>query len=283
MGRICKIIFLIITCSIVLWVALGSINANSANPLLLKSRANHKNIRDFSGEKLVFDISFLWFKNAAVGYTTLQRNGNGYVAQLKAETKGFIGFITGHIKHFYISHMNVVGKSGGVRPYRFEKNIIYRGKEEKIITTLDYKTRTMPWSKTKMGKVVEERIDTIPLSLIYYDILSVFYNFRSSYYGEIKKGKDFLIHAIPEKGESEIRIHVCTREEELKLKKEENIEDSEGYFLVINVPKEIFKTKEGKVLLWATKDLLPLKVIVRDYIGFGDVRGVLREIIKLNS
>jgi hypothetical protein len=179
--------------------------------------------------------------------------------------------------------MKVVGKKKGLQPFLFEKYVNFRREKEKVVTTLDYKTRTMPWYKSINGKIIEKKIDPIPPSIIYYDVLSAFYNFRASYYGKIKKGKDFLIHAIPEKKESEIFIHVCTRDEELKLKKEENIEDQEGYFFVIKVPKEMFKTKTGKISIWATKDIMPLKIIVRDYIAFGDIRGTLREIVKLKT
>lgn len=278
-----KCITLSIACSFLLWASIVTGDVHAPDSLQLNDIASTKTIEDFYGEKLVYDISFLWFKNAAEGITIFQREGEGCVAKLTAETKGFVGFITGYIKHLYVSHMKMVGEDIGLQPYLFEKSIIYQRKEEKIITSLDYENRTISWSTTKRGKIVEEKSESIPLSIVYYDILSALYNFRTSYYGEIQKGKDFLIYAIPEKNESEIHIHVGTRKEELKFKKEENIEDTEGYFLIIKIPKEIFKTKQGEVLIWGNKDLLPLNVIVRDYIGFGDVRGTLREVVKIGG
>lgn len=281
-----------------IWISIASVSGDviEAKPSQLNDKANYKTITDFVGEKLVYDISFLWFKNAAEGSTILQRDEENYIAKLEAETKGFIGFITGYIKHLYVSRMNMVGENTGLQPYLFEKKIVYRRVEEKVTTTLDYENRIMSWHKTEIGEIIDEddeeeepilmllsedKENPIPLSIVYYDILSVLYNFRTSYYGEIQKGKDFLIHTIPEKNESEIHIHVGTREEELKFKKEEHIEDSEGYFLIIKIPKEIFKTKRGEMLIWGDKNLLPLKVIVRDYIGFGDVRGTLREVVRI--
>ncbi|MDP6625329.1 MAG: DUF3108 domain-containing protein [Nitrospinota bacterium] len=277
-----KIGFLILAGSLLLWTAMVAGKINSAGPVKLNNRPNINRIADFFGEKLVYDISFLWFENAAVGSAILQGDKEGCVAKLKAETKGFIGFITGYIKHFYVSHMKMAGESSGLQPYLFEKKIIFKGKEVKTVTSLDYKNRTRSWSITKKGKIAEEKLEPIPLSIVYYDILSAFYNFRTSYYGEIQKGKDFLIHSIPEKNESEIHIHVGTREEELKFKQEEQIEDSEGYFLIVKIPKEIFKTKEGIVLIWGNKNLLPLNVVVRDYIGFGDVRASFREVVMMD-
>ena len=276
-----KSITLAILSGLLLWVSAVAGNLNSADPLQLNDRPGIKTISDFDGEKLVYDISFLWFKHAAEGITIFQQDKGGCVARLTAETKGFIGFTTGYVKHFYMSHMKMVGEDIGLQPYLFEKNIIYKKREEKTITSLDYENRVRSWSKTKKGEITEEKSEPIPLPIVYYDILSTLYNFRTSYYGEIQKGKDFLIHAIPEKNESEILIHVGTREEELKFKNEENIEDSEGYFLIIKIPKEIFKTKRGEVLIWGNKEFLPLKVIVRDYIGFGDVRATLREVVKV--
>tara|TARA_B100000315_G_scaffold252973_1_gene290842 strand:+ start:10071 stop:11111 length:1041 start_codon:yes stop_codon:yes gene_type:complete len=277
-----KSITLAILSGLLLWASIVTGGINVPNSLQLNDRLSIKTTTDFDGEKLIYDISFLWFKNAAEGITIFQQEKEGCVARLTAETKGFIGFITGYIKHFYVSHMKMVGQELGLRPYLFEKNIIYQKREEKTITSLDYENRIRSWSTTKKGKITEEKSEPIPLAIVYYDILSTLYNFRTSYYGEIQKGKDFLINVIPEKDESIIHIHVGTREEELKFKKEENIEDSEGYFLIVKIPKEIFKTKEGEVLIWGNKNLMPLNVIVRDYIGFGDVRATLREVLKVD-
>ncbi|HJP19511.1 MAG TPA: DUF3108 domain-containing protein [Nitrospinota bacterium] len=278
-----KNITLLMLIGFLLWTSTVGGGINASNSLQLNDRAGSNSIADFDGEKLVYDISFLWFKDAAVGTTIFQQDREGCVARLTAETKGFIGFITGYIKHFYVSHMKMAGEEIGLQPYLFEKKINYQKREEKTITSLDYEKRIRSWSTTKNGKIKDWKSESIPLRIVYYDILSTLYNFRTSYYGEIQKGKDFLIHAIPEKNESEIHIHVGTREEELKFKKEENIEDSEGYFLIIKIPKEIFKTKNGEVLIWGNKNLLPLNVIVRDYIGFGDIRGTLREAVKVDT
>ncbi len=277
-----KSITLAILSCLFLLVSVVAGNSKSADPLQLNDRPGIKNVSDYYGEKLVYDISFLWFKNAAEGITVFQQNKEGCVARLAAETKGFVGFLTGYIKHLYVSRMKMVGEDVGLQPYVFEKNIIYQKREEKTITYLDYENRMFSWSKTSRGKVIEKKSGPMPLPVVYYDILSTLYNFRTSYYGEIQKGKDFFIHAIPEKNESEIRIHVGTREEELKFKKKENIEDTEGYFLIIKIPKDIFNTKKGELLIWGNKNLLPLNIIVRDYIGFGDVRATLREVLRVD-
>lgn len=278
-----KVILYVVAAVVLLWTTLAHGNVHSGNSAKIIHSSGNKTIADFDGEKLVYDISFLWFENAAEAVTTMEQDENGCIARLTAETKGFVGFFTGYVKHFYVSYMKMTQEKKGLWPYLFEKNIIFQRSEEKVVTKLDYKKRTLSWVTTEKGKIIEEKSMPIPPSIVYYDILSVLYNFRSMYYGEIEKGKDFVIQTIPEKNESEIRIHVATREEELKLKREENIKDSEGYFLIVKIPKEIFKTKEGRVLVWGSKDLLPLKVIVRDYIGFGDIRATLREKINVKN
>ena len=143
-----KTICFVLIASVFLGSVLVPLSANSSDTISDGEKKNNKNISDYSGEKLIFDISFLWFTNAAEGSMLLEKNGNEYIANLKAETKGFVGFFTGYIKHLYVSHMKVVGKKKGLQPYLFEKNVNFRRKKEKVITTLDYKTRTMPWYKT---------------------------------------------------------------------------------------------------------------------------------------
>ncbi len=48
----------------------------------------------------------------------------------------------------------------------------------------------------------------------------------------------------------------------------------EEYLMDLIVPKEVFKTETGRIRFWASKHLIPIESIVRDYIFLGDLHAV---------
>ncbi len=236
-----------------------------------------KTIDFFLKEKADYDMSFLWFKKAAVGSYEFVREGDGYKATLQAETKGFIGFFTSYRKHVYISHLTFLLEKGKLRSDLFERSVIIKDKEDKTITYLDYSTHLMSWKDYKKGELKEEKSEPIPEDIEYEDIISAFANFRMGVFGEIKRGRKFEIYTIPEKGQSVIKLHITSREETIKDKGLYGKDFNEDLiYLKIKVPKEIFKSKTGEVSVWLDRKIIPLKGVVKDYIGFGDIKAVLR-------
>ncbi|MBI5186739.1 MAG: DUF3108 domain-containing protein [Nitrospinae bacterium] len=236
-----------------------------------------KTIDYFFNEKADYDISFLWFDKAAEGSFQFMREDDGFKAVLQAETKGFIGFLTSYRKHVYISHLVYVPEKGKLRARVFERNVVIGDKTERTITYLDYGRRLMEWEDYKGGKLKEKKSQEIPAGMEYEDILSAFLNFRLGVYGPIERERKFSINTIPEKGQAIIDVNILSREAALKLKSMFGKDYREDLMPIkVKVPKEIFKSKTGEVAILMDDRILPIIGVVENYIGFGDIRAVLR-------
>jgi hypothetical protein len=237
-----------------------------------------KTIDYFLNEKANYDLSFLWFDIAAEGSFRFTREEGGYKAVLEAETKGFIGFLTSYRKHVYISHLVYMPEKGKLRTKVFERHVVIRDKKEATITQLDYDNHLMSWEDYKNDKLKEKKSQPIPEGMEYEDILSAFLNFGLGVYGPIEIGRKFSINTIPEKGQATIEVHIPPLEEAVKSQSMFGKDFRENLmFIKLKVPKEIFKSKTGEVSILIDERIMPLVGIVEDYIGFGDIRGNLRE------
>lgn len=233
-------------------------------------------ISDFLGEKLEYDISFLWFKKAATGSASFSREGDGYKAILQAETKGFVGFVTGYRKHLYISHMKYDPEKKKLRTHLFERFVTIRKREEKTLNWLNYVEGARKEKDYKNGEMKREEVFLIPEGIEYEDILSAYYNFRVGFFGPAERGRKFQVNTIPEKGETVININITSKEEaEQNRKLFGNGYDDALMHIKVRVPKVIFRSKKGEVDIWVDDRIRPVKGIVRDYIGFGDIRSTL--------
>ncbi|MBE9502812.1 MAG: DUF3108 domain-containing protein [Proteobacteria bacterium] len=231
----------------------------------------------FLKEKVEYDISFLWFKKAAFGTLTFEREGDGYKAVLQAETKGFVGFFTSYRKHTYISHISYSPEMGKFRARRFERYVTIKEKQEKTITDLDYKTRTMNWKDYKDGILKEDKSEPMSGEHDHEDVLSAFYNFRMGVFGPIKRDREFKVNTIPEKGVSTIDVKIGSLAEAYGSKRLFGKGfKKEMFHIKVRVPKEIFKSRHGVVDIWVDEQIIPIRGVVKDYIGFGDIRGTLK-------
>lgn len=231
----------------------------------------------FLTEKVEYDISFLWFKKAAFGMLTFEREGDGYKTVLQVETKGFVGFFTAYRKHTYISHISYLPERGKFRARRFERYVTIKEKQEKTITDLNYETRTMSWKDYKNGILKEDKSEPMPGEYDYEDVLSAFYNFRMGVFGPIKRGREFSVNTIPEKGMSTIEVKIGSLAESYRSKR--LFGDGfrkEMFHIKVTVPKEVFRSKHGEVDIWVDEQIIPIRGVVKDYIGFGDIRGTLK-------
>ncbi|MFQ5671716.1 MAG: DUF3108 domain-containing protein [Nitrospinales bacterium] len=240
-------------------------------PGLFDSFSPYGDIRRFAGETLYFDISFLWFNNAAESKISfLEKNGQ-YYCVLEAQTRGFVGWFTGYRKHVYKAFFDIINQGTRVRAYKFEWTIIAGNDVEKAVHHMNYKTRKHSWVETKNGEVVEKKTENIPEGINYDDILSAFYNFRNSVYGKLKKGSMYTIYTIPEKGHKTISVQIKTKAEEKKVQKKEGRNHFGELLMNVFIPKEIFKTKNGRLMFWASPNYIPLETTVKDYIFLGDL------------
>lgn len=232
-------------------------------------------IRRFVGEVLYFDISFLWFKNAATAKIGFYEKDGAYHSYLEAKTKGFVGFFTAYRQHIYETNFDILEGGKRVRANKFMRKVIEGGKIEKSEHFFDYSLREHRWLQFDNGVLTENDREKIPPGINFDDVLTAFYNFRNGVYGPVRKGNHYTINTIPEKGNDKILVHVKGIEEENKIRKEEGRKPGDEFLIELLVPKNIFKTKSGRLRFWSSKHLIPIESTIKDYILLGDLHAVL--------
>lgn len=228
-------------------------------------------MRRFDGETLHFDISFLWFDKAAVAKISFYQVNGKFHSLLTAETKGFIGALTSYRKHVYKATFDIVDNGNRLRTTEFERQVIIGNIEEKTLHQMDYNTRAHSWIAFRNGEVIELEQQIIPEGIILDDILAAFYNMRNSVYGDIKKGRTYQIYTLPEMGHDRIFVEILNEAKEEQFRMEAGRDKAEEFLIDVIVPKEIFKTKEGRLRFWTSQNYIPLNTTVKDYFLFGDL------------
>lgn len=225
----------------------------------------------FAGETLHYDISFLWFENAASAKVSFFEEQGKYFSVLEASTKGFVGFFTAYRKHFYKTEFEVIDYGRKLRPKTFLRQVTIASNVETTTHKFDYANRLHIWEKYANDEKIESGQNELPFEGAFHDILTAFYNIRNSAYGKLEKGKKFIIKTIPEKGHSEISVHILPETDQERIRTEEKRDKHDDLLLDVIVPKEIFKTKTGKITFWSSKHYIPTETTVKDYILLGDL------------
>lgn len=232
-------------------------------------------IRRFVGEVLYFDISFLWFKNAATAKVGFYEKDGTYYSSLEAKTKGFVGFFTGFRKHIYRTNFDIIEGGKRVRANKFMRKVIEGGNVEKSEHFFDYNLREHRWLNYENEEITESSKEEIPIGINFDDVLTAFYNFRNGVYGPIRKGNRYTVQTIPEKGNDKISIYIREIEQENKIRIEQGRKPGDELLIDLLVPKNIFKTKSGRLRFWSSKHLIPIESTIKDYILLGDLHAVL--------
>ncbi len=232
-------------------------------------------IRRFVGEVLYFDISFLWFKNAATAKVGFYEKDGNYYSYLEAKTKGFVGFFTAYRQHIYRTNFDIIEGGKRVRANKFMRKVIDGGKVEESVHLFDYDSREHRWTQHVNEEMTESNTENIPAGVNFDDVLTAFYNFRNGIYGPVEKGNRYTIKTIPEKGNDKISVHVKAMEEENKIRKKQGRKFGDEFLIDLLVPKNIFKSKSGRLRFWSSKHLIPIDSTVKDYILLGDLHAVL--------
>lgn len=241
-------------------------------------RGVKEGIEGFLQEESNYNIAFLWFKKAATGSFKLTREGEGYVGVLEAETRGFIGFLTSYRRHIYRSHMNYLPAEGVLRVTLFERHVTIGKRMEKTFTHLDNEAGLLNSRFFKNEKLVKVVDEPIPHGVVYEDIMSAFYNVRLGNYGPLDPGRHFQIRTIPSEGESLIKIGIASNEEALRWRHELKMGSGEKIIAAtVRLPRKLFESKKGEVTALFNEAVIPLHGIVKDYIGFGDMKCTLIE------
>ncbi len=227
----------------------------------------------FDGEALKYNITFWWFKNAAVGDISLKRDGNDYLITMEAETLGVIGWVTKYRKDIYRSYVEEIDGGKRFRLKVFEKEVNIGGRIRRGVTVMDYDNMVMKWKSWGGGKEDKEEEEPIPSGVLYDDPLTAFYNFRYGAYGPIEMGREYRIPTFPKDGVSDMYVKIVTEEE--MQKRADN--PSLSYLADIRIDKELFGSQTGDIEALFSKDFLPVGGVVKDMIFFGDVVGRLVE------
>jgi hypothetical protein len=245
----------------------------------------------FSGERLAYDVSFLFFRRAAVSRLTLEpgpavapaahlsgsatfADAGHYVARASIETKGFVGWLNTR-RHVYTSHL--VPCEGGLRwcSRRFVMDLTDRGHREVRTTSVDPARGSVTWTVERAGVVVETGGEPMQPDHRYDDMLAALYNFRAGVYGPVERGRRYEVQTLPVKGVRSFSIRVLDGDAEAAARRKFELGKG-GLVIAARVPREIFG-REGEVLAWLSPDLVPLGGSVERYVGFGDVHGRLVE------
>lgn len=250
---------------------------NKQNSGLYEDFQAEGDIRRFKGEQLLFDISFMVFDNAATADVRFFEKNGRYYSTLKAETKGFVGFVTSHRKHYYKATFDVSKDGRRVLTRKFEREVIIGDDIEKTTHYLDYNNRKHFWFKYNNDKLTEQQTEIIPEGKFFDDILASFYNFRNGAYGRIVKGSRYKIDTIPDKSMKNISVHILPEKEQDKIRAEQDRPKGNEYLLNVVIPKEIFKTDTGELLFWGSKHFIPLETKVLNYVLLGDLHVKLKD------
>jgi hypothetical protein len=230
----------------------------------------------FNGEEFIYDIGFWWFKKAAIGKIAIhKKEGDIYEITLTAETIGFIGFITSYRKDIYHAYAEEVNGGRRFRTKRFEKVVKIGDGTRYGYTDADYDKMTYHWKSWGGGKEEKEATEQIPPGVLYDDPLTGFYNFRFGVHGRIEEGNEFSVPTFPAKGVSNIYVRIETNKGKAARINPDPAEVD--YLADIIIDKELFGSQTGKVEVHFNKELIPVHVIAKDLILFGDVRGTLVE------
>lgn len=234
-------------------------------------------VQSLVGERLVYDIAFLWFDRVAEGEIRFAAGGSPvtFRAVLEARTLGVAAFLTRHQVQRYEASMEL-RPDGSLRPLSFEYRIIRgRGKRRKDRSKrflFDYRQRQVGYQRAKDGDFGAERFFPIPEGEGFYDLLTAFYNFRIGVFGQVLPGRRYVIPSFSSKGAGEIVIETLTAAPE----QIQAPSSTGGLFCRVTADPEIFDTGGGSIYVWFDEFGRPARGIVQNVIGLGDVRGRLR-------
>ncbi len=100
------------------------------------------------------------------------------------------------------------------------------------------------------------------------------YNFRYGVYGQLERGKTYIIPTFPRKDPVLMKLRLLQRRkrspkrQQIKLMKE-------LLCFAAQADPEITDSKTGLIEGWLTKDNYPMEGVIKDVILFGDVHGKL--------
>ncbi len=227
----------------------------------------------FEGEELRYNIGFWLFKNVGTATFKCERKGDGMVVTIDARTTGFFDKIS-HRHNIYKTTMMIDNITNRLKPVNSYEKKIKREKERIMITDYDYDNNTCNYKTWRRGVVHKEgALKLGPEGCD--DMISAIYNFRNEIYGEVKKGASFNITTAYKNKSPSFSADVRSAEGPDGLSKWQDIIPGIKYVVDVALDPEVLDSKEGKLIVLFTEDLIPVGYVAKDVVGFGDLYGVL--------
>ena len=229
------------------------------------------------GEELIYEIGVWVFKRVALGKLTFRKSEKKglYTAVLQTETLGVLGWVARYRVDTYRSTMEEIDGGKRLRTLSFEEDVKIGKRLRKKIHLIDYQKRKWIIARRRKDGVMERSEKEIPPGKVYDDFLTATYNFRYGVYGEIEKGRTYLVPTFPRKGSSLYEVRVASKEEDEKKKKSEKVKEGKEFYVKLFLDPEITHSKEGLIEGWLSKELYPMEGTIKDVVLFGDVKGTL--------
>lgn len=237
----------------------------------------------YVNEELVYQVSVLFFDDAATGTLSLKKGADGeYIATLTAHTVGMVDKIY-HRQDTYVAHLKEVDGGRRFVTKYFEKIIETNGKVRQGIINMDYAKNEMTWKSWGGGKDDKDGLVKLRPGAHYDDPLAAFYNFRYGVYGVIKEQQTYKIPSFPKEDHTpEIVLKVASKDEFNKktngFKGVTPQKPYADYYAEVKLDKELFGAGNGVVEILFTEGMVPVEAVAKGIVFFGDVRGKLREI-----
>jgi|GEM_PF-555807 len=233
-------------------------------------------IETLVGEQLTYDVSFLWFDQLAEGSITLEHGKvpGTYLAVMEARTLGVAYFITRHRVERHQTLMEV-GPNGLLRPLRHSSHT-FKGKgrslqEKRKSYDFDYEIGQIIYKRVKNNRITSNQELPLETDGPIYDILSAFYNLRLEAFGALDQ-QSIHMPTFHRKKMQEIVVQPAIELSE----RDKKFFATEGTLCKILVDPSVFKTEGSELYVCFDKNNRLVRGIIKNVIGLGDVKGVLR-------
>lgn len=233
------------------------------------------------GEKLDYDISFLWFDRLAEAHIRFERGESPgtFRGTLVARTRGMAAWVTQDRNQEYVSLMDLA-PDGRLRSLMHEAHTLKgsgKDRQDRFKRyTFDHQKGQVRYQKLADGQQVDAR--TFPMEGDPpNDILTAMFNFRAGFFGPIKAGSVYRIPTFNRRGISEIVIEVLAPGTASDGRREDfPFFPAGGTLCRVTVDREVFETGEGALYGWFDNFGRPARGVVENVLGLGDVQGTLR-------
>jgi hypothetical protein len=231
----------------------------------------------FAGEELNYDIAFWFLRKVAVAKMTFARDieKGHYVATLRGETVGLVGFVTRYRTDTYRTVMEELDGGRRLRSLSFEEEVRIGEESRRSTHTFDHKNRKWIEQNVRVSGATSTIEHDIPIGQDYNDFLTASYNFRYGVYGTVERGKTCSVPVFPKKDVTFYEVKIASKAEEERQRKRGSVNDLSEYRIELAMDPEVLRSKKGLIKGWLAKDLYPVEGVMEDVFLFGDVRGTL--------